>query len=141
MAAALALSMALVSCGKEDRSDSSSSYGYAPSSLPSGQWLSIEQSYLDFSDGSVRLTQVATGLGYTSFSGTPSLGYTKTASNSATLSWNATLVNDGRWNSSHKGSTYTTSGKVTLFFISPSEGYASGTMNGSSVSNRQFTLL
>lgn len=118
----------------------SNSSGYAPSSIPSGQTLSGASGYFDFGAGTISLSSVARALGYDSFVGTPTVNYKRTSGNSATLKWSATIHYKGMSGVIESG-TETVTGNVTLYFISPNEGYASGTENGKNVSNRSFTLL
>lgn len=131
--------MLFTSCDNEGGGGHISS-GYAPTSIPSGQTLSGASSYFDFGSGTISLSSLARSFGYDSFVGTPTVNYKRTSSNSATLSWSATVHNKGMLDviDAH---TETMTGNVTLFFISPSEGYASGTENGKNVSDRHFTLL
>ena len=136
--------MFLSSCGNFNLTgggSSSSSKGYAPTSIPSGKTLSGASVYFNFGYNSIGLTNFSTTLGYVNFVGTPSVTYTKTSDNSATLRWSATIYNDGRYSMSRDSYTETHSGNVTLYFVSPSEGYASGTEDGSSKSDSHFTLL
>lgn len=134
----LLAALMITSCSGSSSPDSSDG-GYAPSSIPSGQFISGVSTFVDIGSSTMKLTTAATGMGY-SFDGTPSAGYVKTGPNSATLQWSFTLVSDGRWSSGSSG-TKSESGKVTLFFISPSEGYASGTVGSNTVSDKHFTLL
>lgn len=126
------------SCG--DNGGGSISSGYAPASIPSGQTLSGASEYFNFGAGTISLSSLARATGYDSFVGTPTVNYKRTSGNSATLKWSATIHNKGMLGVIEPG-TETMTGNVTLYFISPNEGYASGTENGKNVSNRSFTLL
>ncbi len=134
--------MLFAACGDGNNSGNSTS-GYAPSSIPSGQTLSGASRYFNFGHNTISLNGSAQSLGYVSFVGTPTVTYKKTSSNSATLTWSATIMNDGRWdiNNNFQSYTETYSGNVTLFFISPNEGYASGSSDGRTISDEHFTLL
>lgn len=128
------------SCDDNGEGGGSISSGYAPSSIPSGQTLSGASEYFDFGAGTISLSSLARAFGYDSFVGTPTVTYERTSGNSATLRWSATIHNKGMLDVIEPG-TETMTGNVTLYFISPNEGYASGTENGRNVSNRSFTLL
>lgn len=129
--------MLFTSCDDEG---GGSNRGYAPSSIQSGMTLSGASEYFNFGSGTISLSSLARALGYDSFVGTPTVNYKRTSSNSATLSWSASVHNKGMLGVI-EAHTETMTGNVTLFFISPSEGYASGTENGKTVSDRHFTLL
>lgn len=137
--------IALTSCDNNGGSGGgNSTSGYAPSSIPAGQVLSGASLYFNFGPGpgKISINSAAQSLGYIRFEGTPTLTYRKTSANSATVSWSATIYNDGRWSiGDHTPYTSTYSGNVTLFFISPNEGYASGTSDGRTISDEHFTLL
>lgn len=139
LSALLVVSLTIAtSCSSQVLSGSSSGSsggdsGYAPISIPSGKYITGVSLLIDFGATSARLSTAASSQGY-SFDGNPSVSYSKTSALSATLTWSAKLKTS-------KGQSVNNTGSVTLFFLSPSEGYASGTYNGASISDRHFTLL
>lgn len=143
---ALLLSMGLVtvSCKKEKVSgDNSTSYsGYAPTlDATSGKTFQGLSNHVNFSyDGSSWNVTAKYSTLYPNFQLTSkSVSYAKNSDNGATFTYNVSFT----YRSSYSGETmsYSTSGSLSLYFISPSEGYASGTRDNMTISNEVFTLL
>lgn len=127
----------------KDNDTNTSERGFAPSaSSVAGRTLRIDDSFYDFtfssaSSGVVTVNSVGRTFGY-SIDGTPSFVYEKTSDNSATFRATVPYYFNGQGVLDPGRGTH--SYLLTLFFISPHEGFASGQapLGGSDM---EFTLL
>ena len=140
----LSVGFMTVSCKKDNvsKTDSTSYSGYAPTlAATSGKTFQGLSKHVNFSyNGSSWNVTAAYSSLYPDFQLTSkSVSYAKNSDNGATFTYNVSFT----YRSSYSGSTmsYSTSGSLSLYFISPSEGYASGTRDNTSANNVNFTLL
>lgn len=123
--------------------ENSTSYsGYAPTlAATSGKTFQGLSKHVNFSyNGSSWNVTAFSSYLYPDFQLTSkSVSYAKNSDNGATFTYNVSFT----YRSSYSGETmsYSTSGSLSLYFISPSEGYASGTRDNRRVNNEDFTLL
>lgn len=123
--------------------ENSTSYsGYAPTlAATSGKTFQGLSKHVNFSyNGSSWNVTAAYSSLYPNFQLTSkSISYSKNSDNGATFTYDVSFT----YRSSYSGTTmsYSTSGSLSLYFISPSEGYASGTRDDVSANNVNFTLL
>ena len=136
----LSVGLVMVSCKKETVKKTDN--GYAPQlSDMSGKTFSglSNHVYFTYSGSTWNVTPRSTTL-YPNFQlVSKSVSYEKNSENGATFRYNVSFT----YRSSFSGNTqsYSTSGSLSLYFITPSEGYATGTKDGRSVNDESFTLL
>lgn len=124
-------------CQKDDDGGQQDS-GHAPKSVES-RIMNFDDNRVNF-HSNTSCSAVITYSYYYSVTSS-SCNYKKTSENSATLSLNVAyhfyqMLSTGPF---EFDGTYDY--QITLFFISPNEGYASGTRNGTAISDVHFTMF